>query len=299
MQKGVETMNKRLSSRSATMDLVKRHGFKFTKSLGQNFLIDDNIVDKIVAGAGIGPSDKIIEVGPGIGTLTREMASRAGALMAVEIDKNLIPILTDTLGDYENVKIVNEDIIKADIRGLIDENLSGGPVKLVANLPYYITTPIIMRFLEEDINVTDIVVMVQKEVAERMNAQPGGKDFGALSVAVQFYCDTEIVAKVPRHLFVPQPNVDSIVIALRVRPERKYRVDNEDLFFKVVKAAFGQRRKTLLNSIASMGNLTKDMVKEALEEAGIDPKRRGETLSLDEFANLSNVIGNKLKETLK
>lgn len=292
-------MNKRLSSHSATMDLVKRHGFKFTKSLGQNFLIDDNIVDKIVAGAGIGPSDKIIEVGPGIGTLTREMASRAGALMAVEIDKNLIPILTDTLGDFENVKIVNEDIIKADIRGLIDENLSGGPVKLVANLPYYITTPIIMRFLEEDINVTDIVVMVQKEVAERMNAQPGGKDFGALSVAVQFYCDTEIVAKVPRHLFVPQPNVDSIVIALRVRPERKYRVDSEDLFFRVVKAAFGQRRKTLLNSIASMGNLSKDMVKEALEEAGIDPKRRGETLSLDEFANLSNVIGNKLKETLK
>jgi len=292
-------MNKRLSSHSATMDLVKRHGFKFTKSLGQNFLIDDNIVDKIVAGAGIGSSDKIIEVGPGIGTLTREMASKAQSLMAIEIDKNLIPILTDTLGDFENVKIVNEDIIKADIRGLIDENLDGGPVKLVANLPYYITTPIIMRFLEEDINVTDIVVMVQKEVAERMNAQPGGKDFGALSVAVQFYCDTEIVAKVPRHLFVPQPNVDSIVIALRVRPERKYRVDSEDLFFKVVKAAFGQRRKTLLNSIASMGNLSKDMVKEALEEAGIDPKRRGETLSLDEFANLSNVIGNKLKETLK
>lgn len=299
MQRGVETMNKRLSSHSATMDLVKKHGFKFTKSLGQNFLIDDNIVDKIVAGAGIGPGDKIIEVGPGIGTLTREMASRAEALMAVEIDKNLIPILADTLGDYDNVKIVNEDIIKADIRGLIDENLGGGPVKLVANLPYYITTPIIMRFLEENINVTDIVVMVQKEVAERMNAQPGGKDFGALSVAVQYYCDTEIIAKVPRHLFVPQPNVDSIVIALRVRPERKYKVDDEDLYFKVVKAAFGQRRKTLLNSISSMGNLAKDQVKEALEEAGIDPKRRGETLSLDEFAILSNVIGNKLKETVK
>lgn len=299
MQRGVETMNKRLSSHSATMDLVKKHGFKFTKSLGQNFLIDDNIVDKIVAGAGIGPGDKIIEVGPGIGTLTREMASRAETLMAVEIDKNLIPILADTLGDYDNVKIVNEDIIKADIRGLIDENLGGGPVKLVANLPYYITTPIIMRFLEENINVTDIVVMVQKEVAERMNAQPGGKDFGALSVAVQYYCDTEIVAKVPRHLFVPQPNVDSIVIALRIRPERKYKVDDEDLYFKVVKAAFGQRRKTLLNSISSMGNLAKDQVKEALEEAGIDPKRRGETLSLDEFAILSNVIGNKLKETVK
>lgn len=299
MQRGVETMNKRLSSHSATMDLVKKHGFKFTKSLGQNFLIDDNIVDKIVAGAGIGPGDKIIEVGPGIGTLTREMASRAQNLMAVEIDKNLIPILEDTLEDYDNVKIVNEDIIKADIRGLIDENLGGGPVKLVANLPYYITTPIIMRFLEENINVTDIVVMVQKEVAERMNAQPGGKDFGALSVAVQYYCDTEIVDKVPRHLFVPQPNVDSIVIALRVRPERKYKVDDEDLYFKVVKAAFGQRRKTLLNSISSMGNLAKDQVKEALDEAGIDPKRRGETLSLDEFAILSNVIGNKLKETVK
>ena len=299
MQRGVETMNKRLSSHSATMELVKKHGFKFTKSLGQNFLIDDNIVDKIVAGAGIGPGDKIIEVGPGIGTLTREMASRAEALMAVEIDKNLIPILADTLGDYDNVKIVNEDIIKANIKGLIDENLSGGPVKLVANLPYYITTPIIMRFLEENINVTDIVVMVQKEVAERMNAQPGGKDFGALSVAVQYYCDTEIVAKVPRHLFVPQPNVDSIVIALRIRPERKYKVDDEGLYFKVVKAAFGQRRKTLLNSISSMGNLAKDQVKEALEEAGIDPKRRGETLSLDEFAILSNVIGNKLKETVK
>ncbi len=299
MQRGVETMNRRLSSHSATMDLVKKHGFKFTKSLGQNFLIDDNIVDKIVAGAGIGPGDKIIEVGPGIGTLTREMASRAQNLMAVEIDKNLIPILEDTLEDYDNVKIVNEDIIKADIRGLIDENLGGGPVKLVANLPYYITTPIIMRFLEENINVTDIVVMVQKEVAERMNAQPGGKDFGALSVAVQYYCDTEIVAKVPRHLFVPQPNVDSIVIALRVRTERKYKVDDEDLYFKVVKAAFGQRRKTLLNSISSMGNLSKDQVKEALEEAGIDPKRRGETLSLDEFAILSNVIGNKLKETVK
>nr|WP_314278607.1 16S rRNA (adenine(1518)-N(6)/adenine(1519)-N(6))-dimethyltransferase RsmA [uncultured Peptostreptococcus sp.] len=292
-------MNKRLSSHSATMDLVKKHGFKFTKSLGQNFLIDDNIVDKIVAGAGIGPRDKIIEVGPGIGTLTREMASRAQNLMAVEIDKNLIPILEDTLGDYDNIKIVNEDIIKADIRGLIDENLGGGPVKLVANLPYYITTPIIMRFLEENINVTDIVVMVQKEVAERMNAQPGGKDFGALSVAVQYYCDTEIIAKVPRHLFVPQPNVDSIVIALRVRPERKYKVDDEDLYFKVVKAAFGQRRKTLLNSITSMGNLDKNKVKEALEEAGIDPKRRGETLSLEEFAGLSNIIGNKLKETLK
>ncbi|MFR4808353.1 MAG: ribosomal RNA small subunit methyltransferase A, partial [Peptostreptococcus anaerobius] len=174
-----------------------------------------------------------------------------------------------------------------------------GPVKLVANLPYYITTPIIMRFLEEDINVTDIVVMVQKEVAERMNANPGKKDFGALSVAVQFYCDTEIVAKVPRHLFVPQPNVDSIVIALRVRPERKYKVEDEDLFFKIVKASFGQRRKTLLNSLTSMGILDKTDISAVLSVAGIDEKRRGETLSLEEFARLSDCMHSRIKELQK
>ena len=240
--------------------------------------------------------DKVIEVGPGIGTLTREIAARADKVMAVEIDKNLIPILKDTMEDYENFNVVNEDIIKADIKGLIKEHLDGGPVKLIANLPYYITTPIIMRFLEEGINVTDIVVMVQKEVAERMNAAPGGKDFGALSVAVQYYCDTEIIAKVPRHMFVPQPNVDSIVIALRVRGEKKYDVDNEELFFKVVKAAFGQRRKTLLNSISSMGILDKKVVSQILQESNIDEKRRGETLSLDEFAVLSNNINRAVKE---
>lgn len=214
-------MNKRLSSHIATMEIVKKHNFKFTKSLGQNFLIDDNIIDKIIDGAGAKKGDKIIEVGPGIGTLTRELAQRADKLMAVEIDRNLIPILKETLAEYDNVTIVNEDIMKADINKLVDEKLDGGPVKLVANLPYYITTPIIMRFLEENVNVTDIVIMVQKEVAERMNATPGNKTFGALSVAVQYYCDTEIIAKVPRHMFVPQPSVDSIVIALRVRPEKK------------------------------------------------------------------------------
>lgn len=289
-------MRDRLSSHSATMDVVRKHDFKFTKSLGQNFLIDDNIIDKIVEGSHVGAGDKIIEVGPGIGTLTRELASKADKLMAIEIDRNLIPILEDTLSDYDNVKVVNEDIIKADIKTLIDENLDGGPVKLIANLPYYITTPIIMRFLEENINVTDIVVMVQKEVAERMNANPGGKDFGALSVAVQYYCDTEIISKVPRHLFVPQPNVDSIVIALRVRSERKYKVDNEELFFKTVKAAFGQRRKTLLNSLSSMGVLPKDKISLALSNSNIDEKRRGETLSLDEFATLSNSINLLIEE---
>lgn len=292
-------MDKRLSSHKATMEIVKKHDFKFTKSLGQNFLIDDNIIDKIVGGSLAGQGDKVIEVGPGIGTLTRELASRSEKVMVVEIDKKLIPILGDTLSDFDNVTIVNEDIMKADIKDLIDKNLDGGPVKLVANLPYYITTPIIMRFLEEDINVTDIVVMVQKEVAERMNANPGKKDFGALSVAVQFYCDTEIVAKVPRHLFVPQPNVDSIVIALRVRPERKYKVEDEDLFFKTVKASFGQRRKTLLNSLTSMGILDKTDISAVLSVAGIDEKRRGETLSLEEFARLSDCMHSRIKELQK
>ena len=185
-----------------------------------SFLIDDNVIDRILEGARLSETDKIIEVGPGIGTLTREMGKVAENVVSIEIDKTLIPILKETLADLDNVEVVNEDILKVDVQGLIKEKLNGGPVKLVANLPYYITTPIVMKFLEEDIPVTDIVVMVQKEVADRMNAQPSTKDYGALSVAVQYYCDTEIVAKAPRHMFVPQPNVDSIVIGLHVRDEK-------------------------------------------------------------------------------
>ena len=226
----------RLSSHRATKEIVNKHNFKFSKSLGQNFLIDDNVIDKILEGSRLSETDKIIEVGPGIGTLTREMGKTAQKVVAIEIDKTLIPILEETLADLENVEVVNEDILKVDIQGLIKEKLDGGPVKLIANLPYYITTPIVMKFLEEDIPVTDIVVMVQKEVADRMNAKPSTKDYGALSVAVQYYCDTEIVAKAPRHMFVPQPNVDSIVIGLHVRSEKKYKVDSEDIFFKTVKA---------------------------------------------------------------
>ncbi|EEA84684.1 16S rRNA (adenine(1518)-N(6)/adenine(1519)-N(6))-dimethyltransferase RsmA [Peptacetobacter hiranonis] len=284
----------RLSSHRATKDIVDKHGFKFSKSLGQNFLIDDNVIDKIIDGARVKEGDKVIEVGPGIGTLTREMAKRAEKVVAVEIDKNLIPILKETLADFDNTEVVNEDILKVDINKLVDEKLSGGPVKLIANLPYYITTPIVMKFLEEDIPVTDIVVMVQKEVADRMNAVPSTKDYGALSVAVQYYCDTEIVAKAPRHMFIPQPKVDSTVIGLHIREERKYKADNEQLFFKTVKAAFGQRRKTLLNSLSSMGVLDKAKIKEVLAEAGIDEKRRGETLSIEEFAHLSNIINKNI-----
>lgn len=284
----------RLSSHKATKDIVQKHGFRFSKSLGQNFLIDDNVIDRILEGARVSEGDKIIEVGPGIGTLTREMAKKAEKVTAIEIDKNLIPILEETLSEFDNVEVINEDILKVDVEKLVDEKLSGGPVKLIANLPYYITTPIVMKFLEEDIPVTDIVVMVQKEVADRMNAVPSTKDYGALSVAVQYYCDTEIVAKAPRHMFIPQPNVDSTVIGLHIREEKKYNAENEDIFFRTVKAAFGQRRKTLLNSLSSMGMLDKASVKEVLSDAGIDEKRRGETLSIEEFAHLSNIINERL-----
>lgn len=284
----------RLSSHKATKQVVEKHGFKFSKSLGQNFLIDDNVIDRILAGARLSKGDRIIEVGPGIGTLTREMGKVAEQVVAIEIDKTLIPILRETLSDLENVEVINQDILKVNVEELVKEKLNGGPVKLVANLPYYITTPIVMKFLEENIPVTDIVVMVQKEVADRMNAGPGTKDYGALSVAVQYYCETEIVAKAPRHMFIPQPNVDSTVIGLHVRPERKYHVDSEEIFFKTVKAAFGQRRKTLLNALGGLGFLSKEEIKEVLQEANIDEKRRGETLSIEEFAVLSNKVNSRV-----
>ena len=280
----------RLSSHKATKEVVQKHNFKFSKSLGQNFLIDTNVIDRILEGARVKEGDYVIEVGPGIGTLTKEMGRTAKKVVAIEIDKTLIPILEETLADFPNIEVINQDILKVDVQELVKEKLNGGPVKLVANLPYYITTPIVMKFLEEDIPVTDIVVMVQKEVADRMNAQPNSKDYGALSVAVQYYCDTEIVAKAPRHMFMPQPNVDSTVIGLHVREEKKYNVDNEDIFFKTVKASFGQRRKTLLNSLGGLGFLSKDQIKLALQEANIDEKRRGETLSIEEFASLSNAV---------
>lgn len=280
----------RLSSHKATKEVVQKHNFKFSKSLGQNFLIDTNVIDRILEGARVKEGDYVIEVGPGIGTLTKEMGKTAEKVVAIEIDKTLIPILEETLSDFPNIEVINQDILKVDVQELVKEKLHGGPVKLVANLPYYITTPIVMKFLEEDIPVTDIVVMVQKEVADRMNAQPNSKDYGALSVAVQYYCDTEIVAKAPRHMFMPQPNVDSTVIGLHVREEKKYNVENEDVFFKTVKASFGQRRKTLLNSLGGLGFLSKEQIREALQEANIDEKRRGETLSIEEFASLANAV---------
>ncbi|OPJ55069.1 16S rRNA (adenine(1518)-N(6)/adenine(1519)-N(6))-dimethyltransferase RsmA [Alkalithermobacter paradoxus] len=284
----------RLSTPKATKEIVEKYGFKFSKSLGQNFLINSNIIDKIVDGAQISPGDYVIEVGPGIGTLTREMASIAKKVVAVEIDKTLLPILDETLKDSPNVEVVNEDILKCDIQKLVDEKLEGGPVKLVANLPYYITTPIVMKFLEENIPVTHIVVMVQKEVADRMKAVPSTKDYGSLSVAVQYYSDVDIVTTVPRSMFMPQPNVESTVIRLKSHKEPKYNVNDKDLFFRVVKASFSKRRKTILNALSTYGlEFSKDDIKESLKEANIEENRRGETLSIEEFVKLANVMSQK------
>ncbi len=273
-----------------TIEVLQKYDFIFQKRFGQNFLIDTHVLDKIISASGITKDDFVLEIGPGIGTMTQYLAEAAREVTAVEIDDALIPILKDTLKDWDNVSIIHGDILKTDIRQLAMEKNEGRPIKVVANLPYYITTPIIMGLFENQVPIDSITIMVQKEVADRMNAQPNSKDYGALSVAVQYYCDTEIVAKAPRHMFMPQPNVDSTVIGLHVREEKKYNVDNEDIFFKTVKASFGQRRKTLLNSLGGLGFLSKDQIKIALQEANIDEKRRGETLSIEEFASLSNAV---------
>ncbi|WFD10477.1 16S rRNA (adenine(1518)-N(6)/adenine(1519)-N(6))-dimethyltransferase RsmA [Tepidibacter hydrothermalis] len=286
----------KLSTYRNTKDVVDKYKFKFSKSLGQNFLINSNIIDEIINGARITEDDYVVEIGPGIGTLTKEMANIAKKVVAVEIDKKLIPILKDTLSECDNVEVVNQDILKVDIKELVNEKLDGRPIKLVANLPYYITTPIVMKFLEEDIVVSDIVVMVQKEVADRMSADPCTKAYGSLSVAVQYYSEPHIIAKVPKSMFIPQPNVDSTVIALRAHEEIKHDLKDKELFFKVVKAAFSKRRKTILNAISSYDiELSKEEVNQVLEDASIDAKRRGETLSIDEFANLANKVYDKLE----
>ena len=287
----------KLSSIQITKEIVQKHDFRFSKSLGQNFLIDSNIIDKIIDGANIGEDDYVLEVGPGIGTLTREISKRAKKVVAVEIDKKLIPILRETLSDLDNVEVINSDILKLNILEVIKEKMDNKPIKLVANLPYYITTPIVMKFLEENIPVETIVVMVQKEVADRMQANPGTKDYGALSVAVQYYSNPHVVTKVPRTLFIPQPNVESSVICLDVHKKPIYELRDKDLFFDVVKSSFGKRRKTLLNALSS-GSIvvSKEEIKKVLEQSGIEENRRGETLTIDEFAKLSNVLYDNLNK---
>lgn len=272
--------------------IIDKYNFKFSKSLGQNFLIDYNIIEKIVSGADIQKEDLVIEIGPGIGTLTAAAAEQAGKVIAVEIDKNLIPILKETLNDYDNIEIIHQDILKTNLTEILNKEPGYKNVKVIGNLPYYITTPIIMKILEDRVPITSITIMLQKEVADRIKANPSTKDYGSLSVAVQFYCTVEPVAQVPKEVFVPRPAVDSSVIRLDVRSEKPVELIDETLFFQVIKSGFGQRRKTLLNSLTGLNSKSKEEVKKILEEAGIDPQRRAETLTIQEFARIANIIPN-------
>jgi 16S rRNA (adenine1518-N6/adenine1519-N6)-dimethyltransferase len=281
--------NKRLYSPNKIRETLDKYGFKFSKSLGQNFLIDGNVVRKIVREAEITKDDYVLEIGPGMGTLTEELALNAKKVVAVELDKKLLPILDETLEDYNNVEIVYGDILKIDVKKLIEEKLGGGPVKLVANLPYYVTTPIIGKLLEEDLALESISVMVQKEVAERMSAGPGSKDYGALSIFVNFYSSPKIVVKVPKTVFMPQPKIDSAVIKLELKKELPD--VNREQFFKVVKAAFSKRRKTIINALSTYGfNIDKEIIKNALLECGIKPEERAENISIEDFIKLSTIL---------
>lgn len=282
----------KLYSPATIKDIRERYGFRLTKSLGQNFLTDKNIIDNIIEASNIGENDLVIEIGPGIGVITKEAAAKAGSVIAVEIDKNLIPILQETLADETNVKIINRDILKTDLTAVIEEEKKNFPqmesVRIIGNLPYYITTPIIMKLLEDGVPADSITVMMQKEVADRIKAAPGNKERGALSVAVQYYCQVVKVTDVPKEVFVPAPKVDSTVLRLDIRKENPVELKDDKLFFKAVKSGFAQRRKTLLNSLASGTGLGKDKIGQILEEAGIDPGRRAETLDIDEFAKIAN-----------
>lgn len=282
----------KLYSPATIKDIRERYGFRLTKSLGQNFLTDKNIIDNIIEASNIGENDLVIEIGPGIGVITKEAAAKAGSVIAVEIDKNLIPILQETLADETNVKIINRDILKTDLTAVIEEEKKNFPqmesVRIIGNLPYYITTHIIMKLLEDGVPADSITVMMQKEVADRIKAAPGNKERGALSVAVQYYCQVVKVTDVPKEVFVPAPKVDSTVLRLDIRKEKPVELKDDKLFFKAVKSGFAQRRKTLLNSLASGTGLGKDKIGQILEEAGIDPGRRAETLDIDEFAKIAN-----------
>lgn len=277
----------KLYSPKVINEIKENYGFKLSKSLGQNFLTDKNIIDKIVDSPDICEDDLVIEIGPGIGVITAEAAQRAGKVIAVEIDKNLIPILGDTLGEFDNVEVINQDVLKTDINEIIEKN-GYKTAKIIGNLPYYITTPIIMYLLEGGVHAESITIMMQKEVADRIKAKPGGKTYGAISVAVQYYCDVETVTNVPKEVFVPAPKVDSTVLKLNIRKEKPVELTDEKLFFRCIKAGFGQRRKTLLNSLTGLGDVTKDEIRQCLEKLGIEEKRRAETLSIEEFAMIAN-----------
>lgn len=287
---------KDIATPTRTKALLNQYGFNFKKSLGQNFLIDVNIIHNIIDASDIDEQTGIIEVGPGMGSLTEQLAKSAKKVMAFEIDQRLIPVLKDTMGPYDNVTVINEDILKADIAHYVTEHLADcEKIMVVANLPYYITTPILLNLMQQKLPIDGYVVMMQKEVGERLNAQVGTKAYGSLSIVAQYYTETSKVLTVPKTVFLPPPNVDSIVVKLMKRPTPIVDIDDENKFFKMTKAAFSQRRKTINNNYQSLfvnGKVNKEKILEWLEAAGIDPRRRGETLSIKEFANLYNELQN-------
>ena len=285
-------MATKLGNPKQTIGIIQKHGFMFQKKFGQNFLIDTRVLEKIVAAAGVTKDDCVLEIGPGIGTLTQYLAEAAGHVIAVEIDRNLIPILEETLAEHENVTVINQDILKTDIKGLADAYHGGRPLKVVANLPYYITTPIVMSLLEGEDLVDSITVMVQKEVAERMMEGPGSKEYGALSLAVQYYARPEIVANVPPNCFIPRPNVGSAVIRLTKHETPPVQVKDPKKMFQLIRASFNQRRKTLPNGIGNAPELpyTREQAAAALEKMGLSPAVRGEALSLSQFAELADLL---------
>ncbi|MFR6010480.1 MAG: 16S rRNA (adenine(1518)-N(6)/adenine(1519)-N(6))-dimethyltransferase RsmA [Coprococcus sp.] len=282
----------KLSNPQRTIEVIKKYEFCFQKKFGQNFLIDGHVLDKIIAGAGVTKDDMVLEIGPGIGTMTQYLAEAAGKVVAVEIDRNLLPILQETLVDYDNVKVIHADVLSLDLEKLVQEENGGRPIKVVANLPYYITTPIIMALFEQHVPLANVTVMVQKEVAARMKSGPGSKDYGALSLAVQYYAEPYIVANVPCNCFMPRPNVDSAVIRLTRYEEPPVQVKDEKMLFKIIRASFNQRRKTLQNGLnnSSELNFTKDQIAAAIAEAGFSPSVRGEALTLEQFAKLTDIL---------
>lgn len=279
-----------LGNPSGTIEVLQKYNFNFQKKFGQNFLIDPHVLDKIIDAAEITKEDCVLEIGPGIGTMTQYLAENAREVIAVEIDKNLIPILSDTLSSYNNVTVINEDILKVDIARIVEEKNNGKPIKVVANLPYYITTPIIMGLFESHVPLLSITIMVQKEVADRMKVGPGTKDYGALSLAVQYYAKPDIVANVPPNCFIPRPNVGSAVIKLTRYEEPPVSVENEKRMFSIIRASFNQRRKTLVNGLVNGGIAKKEDVLKALEEMELSASVRGEALSLEQFAKLANIL---------
>lgn len=280
-----------------TIAVLQKYNFNFQKKFGQNFLIDTHVLDKIINAAEITKEDFVLEIGPGIGTMTQYLCENAREVVAVEIDKNLIPILEDTLKEYDNVTVINEDVLKVDINKLAEEKNNKKPIKVVANLPYYITTPIIMGLFESHVPIDSITIMVQKEVAERMQVGPGTKEYGALSLAVQYYAKPEIIANVPPNCFMPRPKVGSAVIRLTRHKETPVQVEDEKLMFHIIRASFNQRRKTLVNGLKNSGelSLSKEIIEESIEELGVPLTIRGEALSLEQFAMLSNIIYRKIE----